>query len=155
VGIAANSDESRRTPKIDGESWASSLGARRTMQANKRSNTSPEIAVRSLLHRQGLRYRVDWPLPFDRRRRADIAFTRAKVVVFIDGCYWHGCPTHYVPPKAHADYWLRKRASNEARDRDTDCAMQHLGWTVLRFWEHESPESVALRIRNVVQDVER
>ena len=80
------------------ESWASSPAVRRVMQGNKRRDTAPELAVRRALHARGLRYRVDWPLPFDRRRKADIAFTKARIVVFIDGCYWHGCPLHYSEP---------------------------------------------------------
>lgn len=132
------------------KSWASSDAVRRTMQANRRSDTAPEIAVRHLLHGDGFRYRVDWPLPFDRRRRADIAFTRAKVAIFIDGCYWHGCAIHYVPPKANAEYWREKRRSNEKRDRDTDAQMSKLGWTVLRFWEHDD---IAGYVVQTIEDV--
>lgn len=118
--------------------------------ANKRSDTTPELAIRTLLHRQGFRYKVDWPLPIDKRRRADIAFTKAKVAVFVDGCYWHACPTHYVPPKQNAEYWLQKRISNGERDRDTDERMRDLGWTVLRFWEHEDPEEAVCKIVDVL-----
>src|SRR5688500_9129883 len=76
-----------------------SPAARRTMMANRGRDTGPELALRSLMHRAGMRFRVDHPLPFDRRRRADIVFTRAGLYVFVDGCYWHGCPEHFVMPK--------------------------------------------------------
>ncbi len=121
-------------------SWASSEVARRTMLANRRRDTGPEMALRRRLHAAGLRYRVDWPLPFDRRRRADIAFTRAGLVIFVDGCFWHGCPEHFVPPKANADFWDRKIQRNIERDRETDLAMADLGWVALRFWEHGDPQ---------------
>lgn len=78
------------------------------MVANRRRDTSPELALRSALHRSGLRFRVDQPLPFDRRRRADIVFPRQKIAVFVDGCFWHGCPEHYSAPKANADLWREK-----------------------------------------------
>lgn len=125
------------------QSWASSPATRKSMQGNRRRDTSPEWQVRRLLHRQGLRYRVDQPLPFDKRRRADITFTRARVVVFIDGCFWHGCPEHFVAPKAHPEYWQPKIAANRARDAETTRRLSDEGWTVLRFWEHEDPAAVA------------
>lgn len=124
------------------ESWASSPAVRRVMQGNKRRDTVPEVAVRRALHACGLRYRVDWPLPFDRRRKADIVFPKARVAVFIDGCYWHGCPLHYSEPSTNATYWSAKIARNVARDRDTDAHLQSDGWTVLRHWEHEAVSEV-------------
>ncbi|MGO1567871.1 MAG: very short patch repair endonuclease [Brachybacterium sp.] len=135
---------------------ASSENARRTMHANKRKDTSIELAVRRRLHAAGLRYRVDHPADAsDRRRRADIVFTRARVAVFIDGCFWHGCPEHYVAPKANSDYWQPKIARNRERDRDSTRRLQEAGWTGMRFWEHEDPDlvaaeiSVSVRIRDV------
>jgi DNA mismatch endonuclease (patch repair protein) len=120
------------------------------MLGNVRRDTAPELAVRRLLHARGLRYRVDLPLPFDRRRRADITFTRTKVVVFIDGCFWHGCPQHYVEPKSNADYWPAKIARNRERDEETTARLQADGWTVLRFWEHEEPAVVAEAVQAVL-----
>lgn len=79
-----------------------------------------------------------------------MVFRPAKVAVFIDGCYWHGCPEHYVPPKTNPGYWSDKVARNVARDRDTDQRLIQAGWTVLRFWEHESPDHCALQIASVV-----
>jgi DNA mismatch endonuclease (patch repair protein) len=108
------------------------------------------MAVRRALHARGLRYRVDHPLPFDRRRRADIAFTRAKVAVFVDGCFWHGCPDHGSTPRTNSAFWSAKIGRNRSRDADTTERLESLGWSVLRFWEHEEPsrsaEVVALTV---------
>ncbi|MER7954511.1 very short patch repair endonuclease [Streptomyces sp. NPDC096030] len=132
-------------------SWASSAARRRNMQAIRSRDTKPEQLIRRLLHAQGLRYRVAArPLP-DLRRTADVVFRPAKVAVFIDGCYWHGCPEHYVPPKTNAGYWSDKVARNMARDRDTDQRLAEAGWTVLRFWEHEPSEEVATQIAAEVE----
>ncbi|WP_284347859.1 MULTISPECIES: very short patch repair endonuclease [unclassified Streptomyces] len=131
-------------------SWASSAARRRNMQAIRSRDTQPERLIRRLVHAQGLRYRVSAkPLP-DLRRTADMVFRPAKVAVFIDGCYWHGCPEHYVPPKTNSGYWSDKVAGNMARDRDTDHQLTAAGWTVLRFWEHESPDACALKIAATV-----
>lgn len=120
------------------------------MQANRGRDTIPELAVRRLVHALGLRYRVDHrPIP-DLNRRADLVFTRAKVAVFIDGCYWHGCPQHGTTAKANAAYWTDKIARNKARDADTDCHLIQAGWTVLRFWEHEDPAGTALAVQAAV-----
>lgn len=123
-------------------SWASSEGARRTMRANRRRDTAPELAVRRILHADGLRYRVDYA-PLGGRRRADIVFTRRKVAVFIDGCFWHSCPLHGVAPVRNSEYWGPKLKANVERDRDTSARLSSAGWTVLRFWEHEEPLEVA------------
>lgn len=128
------------------ESWASSEATRRSMLANKGRDTSTEMAVRRALHSRGLRYRVDYaPIP-GLRRRADIVFTRTRIAVFIDGCFWHGCPTHGTTPMRNAEYWGPKLAANVTRDRDTDRRLEAGGWRVLRFWEHEAPSDVADRI---------
>ncbi|WMX48979.1 very short patch repair endonuclease [Streptomyces roseicoloratus] len=132
-------------------SWASSAARRRNMQAIRSRDTKPEQLIRRLLHAQGLRYRVAAkPLP-GLRRTADIVFRPAKVAVFIDGCYWHGCPEHYVPPKTNPGYWSGKVAGNIARDRDTDQRLKAAGWTVLRFWEHEPSTECAARIAAEVE----
>ncbi|WP_445269231.1 very short patch repair endonuclease [Streptomyces sp. DSM 41634] len=131
-------------------SWASSAARRRNMQAIRSRDTKPEQLIRRLVHAQGLRYRVAAKPLQDLRRTADMVFRPAKVAVFIDGCYWHGCPEHYVPPKTNPGYWSEKVAKNMARDRDTDQHLKEAGWTVLRFWEHESPESCALTIATTV-----
>ncbi|WP_443078084.1 very short patch repair endonuclease [Streptomyces sp. SP17KL33] len=120
------------------------------MQAIRSRDTTPERLIRRLVHAQGLRYRVAArPLP-DLRRTADMVFRPVKVAVFIDGCYWHGCPDHYVPPKTNVGYWSDKVARNMARDRDTDQRLAEAGWTVLRFWEHEPAVDCAARIATEV-----
>src|SRR5438309_6923561 len=106
-----------------GESWASSPAIRRSMQGNKGWDSSPEMAVRRAVHSAGLRYRVGTrPLP-GVNRRADLVFRRARVAVFIDGCYWHGCPDHFVRPKSNVDYWDTKIGRNVKRDRQTDALL--------------------------------
>ena len=111
-----------------------------------RRDTAPEVAIRRLLHAQGLRYRVAYPLPGLRRRSIDIAFTRRKVAVFIDGCFWHGCPEHGTQPRANASWWTTKLAANHARDDDTTARLEAQGWLVLRVWEHEEPRQVAAHV---------
>jgi len=133
------------------QSWASSESTRKSMLANKRRDTSTELAIRRQLHARGLRYRVDFaPVP-GLRRRADIVFTRARIAIFVDGCFWHGCPMHATAPKTNARYWGPKLAENIARDRDTDRRFVDAGWQVLRFWEHEAPAEVASRIEFTVK----
>lgn len=121
------------------------------MQANKGRDTGPELAVRRSVHRLGLRYRVSVrPLP-ELRRTADLVFTRQRVAVFVDGCFWHGCPEHHTVAKRNGEFWAAKVAGNVARDRDTDEQLAEAGWTVLRFWEHEPPEVVAEAVAKVVR----
>ncbi|GGY04427.1 very short patch repair endonuclease [Streptomyces hiroshimensis] len=132
-------------------SWASSAARRRNMQAIRNKDTKPEQLIRRLVHAQGLRYRLHArPLP-DLRRTADLVFRPAKVAVFIDGCYWHGCPEHYLAPRVNAGYWSDKVARNMARDRDTDERLVEAGWLVLRFWEHESSDACSLKIADTVR----
>lgn len=121
------------------------------MQANRYRDTTPEMAVRRLLHAQGLRYRVDIrPVP-EIRRRADIVFTRRKVAVFIDGCFWHGCPEHgRTQFQRNETYWTAKIAANCLRDDETTQLLRESGWRVLRFWEHQDPVEVAQEIANAV-----
>ncbi len=133
-------------------SWASSPSVRRTMQANRGRDTGPEMKLRRLLYAAGFRYRVDWPMPGDRRRRIEIAFPGRKIAVFVDGCFWHRCPAHYVPPKANADFWSIKIQSNVERDARTTAELIAAGWLVLRFWEHEDPRQMAERIGAAVRD---
>lgn len=122
------------------------------MSAQRATGTEPEIAVRRLLHARGLRYRVDRPLPGMPRRRADLIFPGAQVAVFIDGCYWHGCPAHGNTPRTNTGYWTPKIARNQARDADTDRHLAALGWAVVRVWEHEPPGEVADRVEHVIRN---
>lgn len=132
-------------------SWASSNGVRAAMQGNRGRDTMPEVAVRRAVHRRGLRYRVSVrPVP-TLRRTADLVFSRQKVAVFVDGCFWHGCPEHHTVAKRNGEYWAAKAVANATRDRDTGDKLRAAGWTVLRFWEHEQPEEVAAAIESVVR----
>ncbi|WP_340378742.1 very short patch repair endonuclease [Streptomyces sp. SS7] len=112
-------------------------------------DTAPEVAVRRLLHAAGLRYRVNVPVPGMPRRTIDIAFTKAKIAIFMDGCFWHGCPQHATQPKANAEWWRAKLDKNMARDRETTEHLQAEGWTVLRYWEHDVPVMVAEEVKSI------
>ncbi|MEW1980778.1 very short patch repair endonuclease [Citricoccus sp. NPDC079358] len=137
------------------ESWASSPAARKTMQGNRGRDTKAELAVRRIVHAQGLRYRVNARPEPGIRRTADLLFTRARVAVFIDGCFWHGCPAHFTMPATNTDFWDAKIDRNRQRDADTTATLGDRGWVVLRFWEHEKPLSVASRIVEAVRDGSR
>ncbi|WP_329208660.1 very short patch repair endonuclease [Streptomyces sp. NBC_00683] len=132
-------------------SWASSAANRRSMLGNRSRDTAPELLLRSLVHAAGLRYRVAAkPLP-KMRRTADMVFRPVKVAVFIDGCFWHGCPDHFVMPKTNRPYWEDKIGRNVQRDRDTDQRLADEGWLVLRFWEHLDPEACADTVIDAVK----
>jgi DNA mismatch endonuclease (patch repair protein) len=137
----------------ESESWASSPGRRRNMQANRSRDTKPELAVRRLLHARGLRYRVNYRPVKGLRRTADIVFTRQRVAVFIDGCYWHSCPEHGSQPAVNADYWTPKLQRNRERDEDTSTRLRAEGWTVLRFWEHDDVSAVAAQVSSAARAV--
>lgn len=133
-------------------SYASTPGVRRRMQVQRTRDTAPEVAVRRILHAMGLRYRVDRAPLAQVRRRADIVFGPARVAVFIDGCFWHGCPEHGRPrTKANPAYWSSKIERNRARDADTDARLDEAGWVVVRAWEHEDPAEVAALVAGVVK----
>ncbi len=133
-------------------SWASSHASRAVMTANKGRDTKPERMLRSALHQKGLRYRVSARPVADLRRTADVVFTKARVAVFVDGCYWHGCPEHYRPATKRAEFWQEKIAGNQARDAETTTALEERGWRVLRFWEHEDPLEAAEVVRDAVRE---
>ncbi|MDG9704957.1 very short patch repair endonuclease [Streptomyces sp. DH37] len=126
------------------------VSARMSRQANR--DTSPEIAVRRLLYAAGYRYRLHRPVPGMPRRTIDIAFPGTKVAVFLDGCFWHGCPEHATHPRANREWWRQKLDRNISRDLETTERLLGEGWAVLRFWEHESPDTVADRIAQVVTE---
>lgn len=124
---------------------------RRAMQGNRSRDTQPELAIRSIIHGRGLRYRVA-ARPLARQRfTADIVFKGMRVAVFVDGCFWHGCPDHYRRPGSNTDYWDAKVSRNRDRDRAVDRMLTDAGWAVLRAWEHEPPRSVADRIEAMVR----
>ncbi|WP_281504711.1 very short patch repair endonuclease [Williamsia sp. DF01-3] len=126
-----------------GRPRASSESVRSRMSRQRRKNTAPEVEVRRELHARGVRFRTDVKLERDLRTRADIAWRRLKLAIFIDGCFWHGCPEHATRPAANAEWWAVKLDGNIARDRRTDAILADRGWTVLRFWEHQAPADVA------------
>ena len=121
------------------------------MQGNRSHDTQAELAVRRLVHAAGLRYRVNVRPERDLRRTADLLFSRARVVVLIDGCYWHGCPQHYRRPSSNRRYWDAKVLRNASRDREVDAALMTAGWLVVRAWEHEDPVDVAARVESAVR----
>jgi DNA mismatch endonuclease (patch repair protein) len=120
------------------------------MVGNKGRDTQPEIMVRSALHAMGLRFRKNArPLP-GLRCTADVVFRRERVAVFIDGCFWHGCPEHGRVPATNNSYWSEKLERNALRDRRNTRALEEAGWAVLRYWEHQPIEEVAVDIRDQV-----
>lgn len=126
---------------------ASSPAVRRVMQGNTKVDTKPEVALRSELHRRGLRFRKNYPIRVGEVLvRPDVVFTRQKLAVFVDGCFWHSCPEHGNVPTTNSSYWKAKLQRNRSRDQRVNIALQTAGWRVLRIWEHESAESAASRI---------
>jgi DNA mismatch endonuclease, patch repair protein len=125
------------------------------MARQKQSSTAPELMLRRRLHAAGLRYRVNQPVLPGVRRRADLLFTRARVVVFVDGCFWHVCPEHGTWPKSNAAWWRAKLQANVERDRDTAQRLAAAGWRVIRVWEHEQPDSAFKRVIDAVQSSDR
>jgi DNA mismatch endonuclease (patch repair protein) len=126
-------------------------GRSRNMQANRRSDTKPEVTLRKALHRLGYRYRKDLLIKLpDTRVRPDIVFTRRKIAIFIDGCFWHVCPQHGRQPTTNEWYWTPKLRRNLERDSKANAALQEAGWTVLRIWEHEPLEQAIQAVRSAV-----
>lgn len=142
-------DDSRGTAPIEPLS-ASSPEASARMSRHPRRDTSPELSLRRRLHGMGLRYRVHVRPQPDLRRVADVVFPRALVAVFVDGCFWHGCPAHGVRPRANGAWWAAKLDRNRTRDLDTTARLQAGGWTVIRVWEHDDPDEAAARIAAAV-----
>lgn len=128
--------------------------ATRVGKGNRRSGTKPEVGLRSFLHRRGLRFRKDFPVRIGSERpvRPDVVFTRARIAVFVDGCFWHGCREHQVIPKANSDYWAPKLRRNIDRDRQVDETLMSSGWQVIRIWEHDDIEVAAARIETAVKE---
>ena len=121
------------------------------MRRIRTTGTHPEMELRRVLHARGLRYRVNSPIDgLSRRIRPDIVFRGPRVAVFVDGCFWHGCPQHFVPPKKNTSWWTSKIADNSRRDHRIDLELATIGWAVVRVWEHEPATSAAERVVRIV-----
>lgn len=136
---------------VSGTSWASSPEARARMRANRGRDTLPELNLRRAVHALGLRFYVNRKPMGNLRRTADLTFPRERVAVFLDGCFWHGCPHHHTTSKANAGYWAEKVQRNRERDADTDARLAAAGWTVLRIWEHDDARDAAQRVAEIVR----
>lgn len=150
----AESTNQRASKGNSGNPWPDVPELRRAiMRANRRRDTAPERALRTALYAAGARYRVDFPVrPCGGRPvRPDVVFLRRRLAVFVDGCFWHGCPIHGTQPATNRDYWSRKIAENRERDARTTRALEADGWTVLRFWEHDDPAIAATRVLSALR----
>ena len=121
------------------------------MEAARVRDTDPERELRSELHRLGLRFRLHRRVIPGVRRQVDIVFAPARVAVFVDGCFWHGCPTHGTTSKANPEFWAKKLATNKRRDLDTDARLRDAGWRIVRVWEHDYASTAARRIARLVR----
>jgi DNA mismatch endonuclease (patch repair protein) len=124
---------------MPGYPYPSSPAVTAAMKGNRRADTKPELALRSELHAAGLRFRKDFQIRTSAgsRVKADIVFTRSHIAIFVDGCFWHGCPEHGNTPKANSHYWGPKLARNRRRDQRVSDELAADGWSVIRIWEHE------------------
>ncbi|MEU8774047.1 very short patch repair endonuclease [Streptomyces sp. NPDC048606] len=127
-------------------------GVRARMSRQKSRDTSVEVALRRALHAAGMRYRIHRRPVKGVRREADIVFGPARLAVFVDGCFWHGCPEHATWPKNNAEFWRAKIEGNRRRDLDTDARFAEAGWLALRVWEHEEVDEAAARVLAAVTD---
>lgn len=128
----------------------SSEGTRARLSAQAVRDTRPELTLRRELHRQGLRYRVCYPVPGAPRRSIDIAFPGKRVAVFVDGCFWHACPVHSVQSKSNSAFWDGKLQRNVERDMETSAILHDRGWTVVRVWEHDLREVPSHSVQRVL-----
>ncbi len=125
------------------------------MKATKSRDNPREIVIRRLLYREGMRYRIHFPVPTRKRRTIDIAFTSIKLAVFLDGCFWHSCPLHGTQASSNSEFWHQKLAQNKTRDLDTSVALQNAGWSVLRVWEHEPVVDAVTKILDAASRLRR
>lgn len=122
------------------------------MSRVRQKDTKAELTLRAELHKRGLRYRVNHVVSQKPRRTADIAFTKLKVAVFVDGCFWHGCPRHATWPKSNAAFWREKIMRNMARDAETTTLLEAAGWTVVRIWSHVSAGEASDIVSRVIEE---
>jgi DNA mismatch endonuclease, patch repair protein len=135
--VPVGADNDAPGPGAEPKAATPSPARSRNMAAIRRTDTRPELLLRSALHARGLRFRKDYAVRAEGRIiRPDVAFTRYRVAVFLDGCFWHGCPEHGRPPKSNNSYWLPKLAKNAQRDVEQTQILTEAGWTVIRLWEH-------------------
>ena len=130
---------------------ASSVSVTERMSRQRRRDTKPEIELRKALFKRGLRFRVNYAVPHLPRRSVDIAFTRLRVAVFVNGCFWHACPEHSTWPSANAGWWRAKLEKNRERDDETDRHLAESGWMVIRVWEHEDLVVAAAAVEEAVK----
>lgn len=149
VDEASTASNARHLRPRHGVPAASTENIRLRMATTKQRDTRPELALRVVLHRHGFRYRVDKAVD-GTRRRADIVFPAERVAIYVDGCFWHGCPLHGTVPKQNRDWWIAKLRANTQRDADTDRRLRSAGWKVLRFWAHDNAAAAATRVEKAV-----
>lgn len=122
---------------------------RQVLRRVAKKDTAPELSLRRELHARGLRYRLHVPVPGMHRRSMDVSLSRARIAVFVDGCFWHGCPEHFHLPAHNREWWQWKLTSVQNRDAHTTAALTAAGWTVVRVWEHEDMAAAATRIHRL------
>lgn len=122
----------------------------RCMSRIRGRDTGPEVRLRKALWSSGVRYRLRSQLP----GHPDLVFHRARVAVFVDGCFWHGCPQHFVQPRSNGDFWRTKLERNIARDREVDVELAQLGWKAVRVWEHEIDADPTAAAESVIRRAE-
>jgi len=141
AGVDQATDEEAGVARLTPRPLSAQVSAQ--MARHPRKDTGPELALRRLLFARGLRYRLQMRVPGVARRTIDIAFPGRKVAVFLDGCFWHGCPDHGMLPRNNLEWWRDKLDSNRRRDAETAEHLVALGWEVMRFWAHENPAAAA------------
>jgi DNA mismatch endonuclease (patch repair protein) len=122
----------------------------RRMARTRGRDNGIERALRSALHRKGIRFRLHYPVPSVPRRSIDIALPARRVAIFVDGCFWHGCREHGTWPTRNAQFWREKIEANTRRDQSTDKALKNAGWCVVRVWEHDDADEAVRRIIQVI-----
>lgn len=129
----------------------SSRAVTAVMKGNRKVGSKPETQLRSTLHRLGYRFRKNFSIHAGELRvKPDVVFTKRRLAVFVDGCFWHRCPIHGTEPSVNTAYWESKLTGNVARDRRVDEALLNAGWRVIRIWEHELVEEAARVIANAL-----
>ena len=145
--------QSRTLPALPPAPSASNPDVLRRMRLQRRHRTSCELAIRSALHRLGWRFRTNSRPIKAYRRRADVVFSSLRVAVFVDGCFWHGCPKHGSRPVSNREWWALKIRRNRLRDLQTTRYLRRRGWSAIRVWEHEPVDQAVKKIAAVLNRV--